>query len=231
MKKEGFGKIKTALKGKGFVVALALCVTAVGAATYAAYDSAASLTKTKEELTADDSGFSPQTQGVDAQQTGIPKETTASPQTEQTQEANNFFVASAPRVMPVKDAEIINPFSNGELVKSETLGVWQTHDGIDLSAPLGTIVQSCTKGTVSEIYEDAQWGVCVVVDHLDGNVGYYFGLDKKLEVVVGQELLCGEAIGIVGDTAQIECALPPHLHFAVKTNGSWVDPEAFVSGE
>lgn len=231
MKKEGLGKIKATFKGKGFIVALALCVTAVGAATYAAYDSASSLAQTKEKLTGDDEGFFPQTQGVDAQQTGIPKESVTEPQPEQTQEANNFFVASAPRVMPVKDAEIINPFSNGELVKSETLGVWQTHDGIDLAAPLGTIVQSATKGTVSEIYEDAQWGVCVVIDHLDGNVGYYFGLDKKLEVVVGQELLSGEAIGKVGNTAEIECGLSPHLHFGVKANGNWIDPVAFISGE
>ena len=39
MKKIKFAKVKAALKGKGFIFALALSIAAVGAATYYAYDS------------------------------------------------------------------------------------------------------------------------------------------------------------------------------------------------
>ena len=41
-----------------------------------------------------------------------------------------------PFVMPLK-GKIINPFSNGELVKSETLGYWETHDGVDIKGKVG----------------------------------------------------------------------------------------------
>lgn len=230
MKKQNFAKLKNALKGKGFIFALVLCVAAVGVATYIAYDGAVSRLGITEGTEAATDGFQEEALGAGGNQTGIPKDEAPVSTTESTEAANNFFDAKAPRVMPVKDSTIINGYSNGELVKSETLGTWQTHDGIDLAAPLGTIVQSCTTGTVTEIYEDAQWGICVVIDHKDGNVGYYFGLDKSVDVTVGQEMLSGEAIGKVGNTAEIECLLEPHLHFAVKSDGEFVNPEEYIAG-
>ncbi len=38
MKKQGFAKVRAAMKGKGFIVALALSVAAVGFSTYYAYN-------------------------------------------------------------------------------------------------------------------------------------------------------------------------------------------------
>ena len=52
--------------------------------------------------------------------------------------------------MPIEN-EVIWEYSNGELVKSETLGVWKTHDGMDIAASVGTDVKAACTGKVKEI--------------------------------------------------------------------------------
>lgn len=223
MKKQGFSGIRAALRGKGFLLALLLSVAAVGAATFIAYNSVMSdISKGGVLPDADIS--------VGKEQTGVPKETESTTAAEtEAEAANNFFEAKAPKMMPI-EGEIINGYSNGELVKSETLGLWQTHDGIDIAAADGTEVKSCTTGTVKEVFQDPLWGFCVTVDHGDGVVGYYYGLDKAVPVIVGQELKSGEVLGKTGSTADCESALAPHLHFALKKNDKFINPAEFIAG-
>jgi murein DD-endopeptidase MepM/ murein hydrolase activator NlpD len=149
-------------------------------------------------------------------------------QTADADEANSFFGKPA-KVMPVT-GEVTVPFSNGELIKSQTLGVWKTHDGADIAAAAGTPVLAVTDGTVADVYTDALWGVCVMIDHGDGLTSYYFNLDVNLPVAKDQQVKSGDAIGAVGQTAEIEIAEPAHLHFAMKQDGVWIDPIQFVNG-
>ena len=215
MKKQGFAKVRDFMKGKGFVVALMLSVAAVGFSTYYAYNS---IMNSFEEGTGSENLFV----DVDKNQGGIPKDTAApitNPQetvspSETTAEtepaataANNFFSSKSPRALPI-EGEIINPYSDGELVKSETLNLWQTHDGIDI--------------------EDGLWGVCISIDHGDGYVSSYCGVDKSVPVTIGQEVACGDVIAKAGNTAECECALPSHLHFEVKKDGEFVSPLSFT---
>ena len=227
MKKLTFSQIRKAIDGKGFIFALVMSVAAVGIATYIAYNS--TLNGLGELQNNDPASQGDETLSVGKDQNGIEKDTTAPEVTteEETEPANNFITPNAPRIMPV-EGEVINPYSNGELVKSETLGVWQTHDGIDIAAAVGTEVKSATTGTVSEVFEDPLWGICVSIDHGDGYFGYYFGLEKTVDVVAGQEIEGGAVIGTVGATADIESGLEPHLHFAVKKNGEFISPSDFI---
>lgn len=142
---------------------------------------------------------------------------------ESAEEVNRPVQASIGNILPV-DGEVSNPFSNGELVKSETLGVWKTHDGCDILCPLGTDVKSMSHGVVSEITDDPLWGICVSVEQDNGLWVQYCGLAKELSVKAGQEIKQGEIIGKTGDTCQIEIVQQPHLHLAVKQGGKWVDP-------
>ena len=241
MKKQGFAKIRAALKGKGFIFALALSVLAVGASTYYAYNSVMSGFGEGDVL--DEELFI----GVDKNQENVPKDapiTTTTPaaapdvtdgaassQTEaETEPANNFFAARAPRALPL-EGEAIWDYSNGELVKSETLNLWQTHDGVDIAAEPGAEVKSAGEGVVLNVWEDPLWGICVSVDHGDGYVSSYCGLDVSVPVTIGQQVACGDIIGKVGNTAECECLLPSHLHFEVKKDGTYVDPMLFAQGQ
>ncbi|MCL2109735.1 MAG: M23 family metallopeptidase [Oscillospiraceae bacterium] len=245
MKKVKFGDIQRALRGKGFAIALCLSVAAVGVSTYIAYNQAVNRIGGIPDVENSIAPYFGNDAPVNRPQSGVPETELVPPDIEfvtpgntdntedetetgdflndPAEEANNPLRSRAPVVMPV-EGEVGNPFSNGELVKSKTLGVWKTHDGIDIVAPLGTPVMAMTSGVVDEVYSDPLWGICVVIDHGDGIIASYFGLDKNVTVSVGQEVGSGDVIGAVGDTAEIEIAEGPHLHFGVRKNGEWVDP-------
>ncbi len=234
-------KFTNGVQGKGFAAALVLSLCAVGLSTYAAYSGASrSIESAREDMSRDDGVFifTEPAATVNAERTDIPKEPDAQIADETSsaavpadiiaggEETGLFFKPA--KTMPIADAKVINPYSGGELVKSETLGVWKTHDGADLAAPLGTAVSSMMKGTVTEVKNDPLWGVCVVIDHGDNVIGHYCGLDGNVAVKAGQEVSMGELIGQVGTTADAECKLEPHLHFGVTVGGAWTDPIKFV---
>ncbi len=130
--------------------------------------------------------------------------------------------------MPL-EGEFTNGFSNGELVKSETLGYWLTHDGVDIKAENGTPVLSAGEGIVEDVYDDTLWGTCVVIDHKNGIKSYYFGLNKDLDISEQEEIVTGQKLGTVGETAEIESKQGAHLHFAMKQNDEWIDPVLYVN--
>ena len=79
---------------------------------------------------------------------------TSSEETEETfasEEAEETATESQPDpapsfALPV-EGEILTEYSDGELVKNETLGEWRTHDGIDIAAAANTPVKAAADGT------------------------------------------------------------------------------------
>lgn len=142
-------------------------------------------------------------------------------------EANKPIVVEIGNIMPV-EGEISHPFSNNELVKSETLGVWKTHDGCDILCDVGTDVRSMSEGVVKMIDSSSIWGVCVTVEQSNGLEVQYCGLAKDLNVKTGAAVKQGEIIGKTGDTNQAEMLQQPHLHLGVKRGGKWIDPVSVI---
>lgn len=126
---------------------------------------------------------------------------------------------------PLADiSDVVNPFSGSELVKNATTGTWQTHNGTDFGAEVGTEVYAVSNGNITSVKKDAVWGVTVTLDHNNGYVTRYCGLSDDLSVQEGDHILSGDLIGLVGDTADIESSLKPHLHIEIMKNGSYLDP-------
>lgn len=126
---------------------------------------------------------------------------------------------------PLSDmSSIINEFSSGELVKNATTGSWQTHNGTDISAEVGADVYAVSSGEISAVKNDPLWGVTVVIDHKNGFKTRYCGLGAELSVQQGDNVSSGDVIGAVGETADIESALAPHLHIEITHNGEYIDP-------
>lgn len=120
--------------------------------------------------------------------------------------------------------EIVGAFSGGELVKSVTTGSWQTHNGVDIAAEVGSEVYAVSGGEIMEVENDPVWGVTVLLDHHNGYITKYCGLSSGLSVQCGDVMVSGDLIGTVGDTADIESALSPHLHIEIMHNGNYIDP-------
>ena len=241
---------KKSLNTKAFTVAAVLGVAAVAAGSFAAYDRAMnSLTPTVSDSSSGTTWVfsAPDSSPANVEQSGVEREdkpesrsdaentepgadeAAAVAETAEAAEVNKPVLNEAHNIMPVQ-GEVSHPFSNGELVKSETLGVWKTHDGCDILCPLGTDVMSMSSGTVSEIREDPLWGICVVVEQDNGLTVEYCGLAKELSVKTGQEIKEGGIIGKTSDTCQIEIVQEPHLHLGVKQGGKWIDPMSVISG-
>ncbi|MCD8188547.1 MAG: M23 family metallopeptidase [Ruminococcus sp.] len=121
-------------------------------------------------------------------------------------------------------SSVINPFSGTELVKNETTGSWQTHNGADIAAEIGTEVYAISPGEFTAVNDDPLWGTTVVIDHHNGYISKYCSLARDLSVQAGDTVLSGDVIGTIGDTADIESALEPHLHIEITHNGSYEDP-------
>ena len=223
MKKFKNTRLHKMMGGKGMYITLGACLLAVGGAGVAAYNRAVTQINDSLEFSLPDASSVVQEQQADMKQEDVEMEDSSSV-SEQMEE----LLSTQPNVMPV-NGEIINPFSNGELVKSQTLNVWKTHDGVDIAADVGTQVKSMNRGEVTEVREDALWGYTVTIDHGDGIVGYYYNLSSAVTVEEGDSVESGQIIGAVGDTAQIEAAEPSHLHFGLKRNGEWIDPINYIN--
>ena len=228
-------KLGKLLGTKGLCFTLAACMAALAGAGVAAYRQ--TVKELGETIIMDEPSAVRQ---ADNKTEGVPKTSSEADSSKNTADSSSKAekvtetapklsetTKTQPDIMPVH-GDIINPFSNGELVKDETLGVWRTHDGVDIKADVGTSVKAMNKGTVSEVRDDPLMGSTVIIDHGNGVVAWYQSLSKAANVTVGESVSSGQIIGTVGDTAESEAAERSHLHFAIKKNGSWVDPLEFI---
>ena len=119
------------------------------------------------------------------------------------------------------------PFSGDKLVENVTLKEWRTHNGVDLKASKGDSVKAASAGKVTQIAFDPMWGTMVEIT--DGSLtAIYCGLSEQLPVKMHDTVKAGDLIGTV-DQIPCEISLEPHLHFAVKKDGRFIDPLSLVS--
>ncbi len=162
-----------------------------------------------------------QNQNAHAEQDNVPAVTQPTPQIEQTQSTTLLFA------MPIQ-GEIFNEFSNGELVKSITMGDWRTHDGIDIAGEIAQPVKSAAEGVVKSIEQDAMWGTVIEIEHAGGYTTVYCGLNEQTHVTVGEQVEIHQTIASIGDSALEEILEPVHLHFGMKKDGEWIDPLSVI---
>jgi murein DD-endopeptidase MepM/ murein hydrolase activator NlpD len=95
------------------------------------------------------------------------------------------------------------------------------HSGVDYSAPRGTAVAAAGAGDVT--YAGALaggWGRVVTIAH-GADVRTMYAHLSDIRVRVGQQVVAGETIGLVGSSGNAD---GPHLHFEIRVRGAAVDP-------
>jgi len=95
-----------------------------------------------------------------------------------------------------------------------------THHGMDLRAAIGTPVRATNQGTVVLARGLYYEGNCVILDHGQGLLTIYMHL-SEIRVKEGQRVEGGEILGLSGNSGQVTA---PHLHFAVRWQGIYLDP-------
>ena len=98
------------------------------------------------------------------------------------------------------------------------------HQGLDFHAAIGTTVRATNRGVVILARNLYYEGNCVIVDHGQGFLTLYFHL-SEIAVAEGDKVESGTVLGKSGNTGRVN---GPHLHFAVRWQGLYVDPETLL---
>ena len=99
---------------------------------------------------------------------------------------------------------------------SERRSAWRLHTGVDLAAPLGTVVLAAQAGSVLLVESISGYGTTVLLDHGGGWQTLYAHLHQAT-VLEGTWLEQGQPLGTVGMTGS---ASGPHLHFELRRQGT-----------
>ena len=98
------------------------------------------------------------------------------------------------------------------------------HEGIDVTAPMGSPIEAPAAGVVSDARWKSGYGNTVTIDHGFG-IETRFAHASKLLVRTGQKVSRGQRIALVGNSG---LATGPHLHYEVHVKGRPVDPLKYV---
>ena len=238
--------------GKGFYIALAACLLAVGTASWATFDSLANLTQeapSSQTPSSEDfllvssrpessskapassrqsSSSKPSSNKPDAVSSKAPAiSSSKAPASSET--AKPAAAAPTTFIMPTT-GKVIKDFSDGESVYSLTFGDWRIHEGVDLSAAKGSTVKAIANGVVKEITQDDMMGTIVVIEHDGGLTASYCGLEEKTPVAEGETIKAGQVIGSVAEIPS-EIVDESHIHLEIVKDGKTVDPLEIMGKE
>lgn len=220
---------------KGFYIALAVCLVAVGVAGWTTYDSLHQYKKasvnTIQTITTGSEAQKPTQSAVSVAPAPAEsaKESKAASKPASSAAAAKKTVPAAAVVsklrLPVKDAAVQQAFSETPLY-SKTMRDWRAHTGVDLSAKKGAEVTAAADGTVQSVTTIDSMGCTVQISHSGSLETWYCGLGN-VAVKKGDVVKAGQKLGTV-DTVPSEAAENAHLHFAVQKNGAFVDPAVLL---
>jgi len=130
-------------------------------------------------------------------------------------------LAATPSIMPTQ-GWLSSAFS--AMRAHPILHLSRPHEGIDVSAPMGSPIEAPAAGVVTSAGWEAGYGNKIVIEHGFGIVTK-FAHASKLLVRTGQRVSRGQRIALVGNSG---LATGPHLHYEVIVNGRPVNPLKYV---
>jgi murein DD-endopeptidase MepM/ murein hydrolase activator NlpD len=155
-----------------------------------------------------------------------PKETLPRIEEEQA-EKKKVFATTAPETLwsgrfePPADAEVSGVFGSARVFN----GVKKSqHTGLDFRVTTGTPIIATNSGTVILARPLYFEGNCVMIDHGQGLLTMYLHL-SEFKVKEGEAVKKGQILGLSGGTGR---ATAPHLHFAVRWRGEYLDPRTLL---
>jgi murein DD-endopeptidase MepM/ murein hydrolase activator NlpD len=130
-------------------------------------------------------------------------------------------LAATPSIMPTQ-GWLSSAFSS--MRAHPILHIARPHEGIDVTAPMGSPIEAPAAGIVTDARWESGYGNTVTIDHGFG-IETKFAHASKLLVHTGQRVSRGQRIALVGNSG---LATGPHLHYEVHVKGRPVDPLKYV---
>ena len=104
------------------------------------------------------------------------------------------------------------------------LHISRPHEGIDVSAPMGSPIVAPANGVIKRVARETGYGNVLEIDHGNGIVTKY-AHTSRIFVRHGQRVSRGETVAAVGNSG---LSTGPHLHYEIHVNGRVVDPLTYV---
>ena len=218
---------------KGFCLALAVCLVAVGGVAAATFMNTPDLAK---EGSSTPTTKAP-TEAVENIVTNVPDDRTATTTTRPTTTTATTTAGSTTTtagepadlfILPLTN-EVIQEYSDGKPVYSKTMNDWRVHNGVDIACENGGQVCAIGDGKVAKVFHDQQTGYCITIDHGNGVVSTVRGLMENATVKEGDTVKMGAVIGGGGNTMAVESKMEPHIHLEVTKDEELIDPATLIS--
>ncbi len=103
-------------------------------------------------------------------------------------------------------------------------GMTSNHKGIDIATKGGTKIRASIDGQVEEASKNSQYGNFIKIK--TDNILTVYAHCKKLKVKKGEKVKKGDVIATVGSTG---VATGPHLHFEIRLNSRYINPELIIN--
>jgi len=134
-----------------------------------------------------------------------------------------------PAIQPIENKDLTYAAAGFGMRMHPYLRTKIFHEGMDFTAPSGTLIRATGNGEVSEIFQTqtGPHGVRVIIDHGYGYKTVYAHLEQ-VSVKKGQKVTRGETIGTVGNSGM---STAPHLHYEVHKNDKPVNPINYFFNE
>lgn len=98
------------------------------------------------------------------------------------------------------------------------------HYGTDFAVYLGDTISAFADGTVIAAQEFDGYGQTIILDH-GGGITSLYAHCSRIDVALGDTVAMGQAIALVGQTGNVT---GPHLHFELKKDGKYLNPEFYI---
>ena len=216
-------KVKAVFGGKGFYIALALCLLAAGIVGYytllrpQAPAEPASNPASNVPDDRDNAWVAPAVQPEE----NVP----AAPPAEETPISDPQDLL--PQVMSPLDGTTVTVFSVTELMYDETMADWRTHNGVDYACAQDAQVCAPAAGKVTAVDTDSRWGSVVCIEDSAGHLWRVCGTADPT-VQTGDEVSVGQILGRAGSIPN-ECAEETHIHLEVLQGEQYLDPAKLLN--
>ncbi len=111
-------------------------------------------------------------------------------------------------------------------VFSNTMNDYRVHLGLDITTSASAPVYAAADGKIDKIWNDTLMGNCIAIKHSGSCYTIYKNLAETLPegISEGVSVRSGQLIASVGESAMVEVAEEPHLHFEMTVSDLGVDP-------
>lgn len=108
--------------------------------------------------------------------------------------------------------------------KAPIAGASTYHKGWDIGGEYGAPIVAVLAGTVTSTAYNSSGGNVVTIDHGNGYSSVYCHCSKYC-VSEGDHVQQGTIVALVGSTG---VSTSPHLHFGIKVDGTYIDPNPYI---